>query len=240
MTNMKKIFKWLIGIAITLIVLTSAAFLIAKQIEYQPSKEASNASENSTFVDDTYKFQGDNSKPVIIFYPGALVEPRSYSIWASILAKNGYTVYIAKFPLNLAVVDANAAKRVQSNHSYIIGGHSLGGTMAARYAAKNKKELRGVFFLASYPEKKGNLKNIKEPVLSITASNDGVLNKTNYKKAKKLLPKSTDYVEINGGNHAGFGSYGKQKGDNKADISNDDQQRVIADILLHWLNGQVN
>lgn len=237
---MKKVFKWLIGIAVTIIVLISAAFLIAKQVEYEPSKTAEEAADNSTFVDDTYKFQGDVSKPVIIFYPGALVNPKSYSIWASTLAKNGYTVYIAKFPLNLAVVDANAAKRVQSNHSYIIGGHSLGGTMAARYAAKNTKELRGVFFLASYPEKKGNLRNVKEPVLSITGSNDGVLNKTNYKKAKKLLPKSTDYVEINGGNHAGFGSYGKQKGDNKAEISNADQQRVIADILLHWLNGQVN
>ncbi|WP_125591198.1 alpha/beta family hydrolase [Companilactobacillus jidongensis] len=237
---MKKVFKWLIGIIITIIVLVSAAFLIAKQVEYEPSTAATKAADNSTFVDDTYKFQGDDSKPVIIFYPGALVEPKSYSIWASILAKNGYTVYIAKFPLNLAIVDANAAKRVQSNHSYIIGGHSLGGTMAARYAAKNKKELRGVFFLASYPEKKGNLRNIKEPVLSITGSRDGVLNKENYKKAKKLLPKATDYIEINGGNHAGFGSYGKQKGDNKADISNADQQRVIADILLHWLNGQVN
>ncbi|APX73162.1 alpha/beta hydrolase [Companilactobacillus allii] len=233
---MKKIFKWIIGILIILIIIIGATFAVVKHMEYQPTSAALKASETTTSVSNTIKFQGDDTKPVVIFYPGALVDPLSYSIWANKLARAGYTVYIVRFPLDLAVINANAAKEVQNGGPYIICGHSLGGTMAARYAHKNTKELKGVFLLGSYPEKKGNLRNVKEPVISITASRDGVLNQKAYKKSKKYLPKNTDFVTINGGNHAGFGSYGKQSGDNSAKISNSDQQKIVADLLLRWLD----
>lgn len=233
---MKKIYKWIIGIIIILIVIIGASFTVVKHIEYQPTSAALKASETTTYVSNTLKFQGDDSKPVVIFYPGALVNPISYSIWANKLARAGYTVYIVKFPLDLAIINANAAKKVQNGGPYIIGGHSLGGTMAARYASKNTDELKGVFFLGSYPEKKGNLRHIKEPVLSITASRDGVLNSDSYKESKKYLPKNTSFITINGGNHAGFGSYGKQSGDKSAEISNADQQKIVADLLIRWLD----
>lgn len=236
---MKKFIKWLIAIVIVLFVIVTSTYFVIKNKEYQPSNAAMNAAIPATTVDNSIKFQGDDTRPAVIFYPGALVEPKSYSIWANEVSKAGYSVYIVRFPLDLAVMNANAASKVQSNKPYIIGGHSLGGTMAARYAVKNKKELRGIFFLASYPEKKINLRHFKVPVLSITASQDGVLNKKNYKKAKKLLPPSTKYLVINGGNHAGFGSYGKQKGDNKASIKNSDQQKVVASLLIKWLNSKI-
>ncbi|WP_125764076.1 alpha/beta family hydrolase [Companilactobacillus hulinensis] len=233
---MKKIFKWLVGIFVAIIIIIGATFAVVKHKEYQPSDSAIKSAATTTTISNTVKFQGDDTKPAVIFYPGALVEPKSYSIWANEVSRAGYTVYIIRFPLDLAVTEVNAANKVQNGGPYIIGGHSLGGTMAARYAKKNTKELKGVFLLGSYPEKKGNLSNVNVPVLSITGSEDGVLNQKAYKKAKKYLPKNTEYVTINGGNHAGFGSYGKQKGDNPAKISNADQQRVIADLLLHWLN----
>ena len=152
----------------------------------------------------------------------------------------GFSVYIVRFPLDLAVLNANAAKKIQKNHQYIIGGHSLGGTMASRYAKNNSQKLLGVFFLASYPEKKGDLHETNVPVLSLTATKDGVLNYTNYQKAKKLLPNNTIYEQISGGNHAGFGSYGKQSGDNSATISNVKQQNIISKLLINWLNKDIS
>jgi len=232
---MKKLSKWLIGILITLIVLISIMFLVIKNKEYQPSKTATTAAQTSTVVDNTIKFQGDDSKPKVIFYPGALVEPKSYSLWAKKVAQAGFSVYIVRFPLDLAVLNANAANKIQNNQAYVIGGHSLGGTMASRYAKSHAKKLKGVFFLASYPEKKGDLHEIKVPILSLTASNDGVLNRTNYKKAKKFLPNDAVYEQISGGNHAGFGSYGKQSGDNTATISNAKQQNIVSKLLINWL-----
>ncbi|MFD1417934.1 alpha/beta hydrolase [Companilactobacillus keshanensis] len=236
---MKKFTKWIIAIILGLFIITISTYLVVKNKEYEPSTDAINAATTTTTVENTIKFQGDDTRPAIIFYPGALVEPKSYSIWANEVAKAGYSVYIVRFPLDLAIMNANAASKVQANKPYVIGGHSLGGTMAARYAHNNPKELKGLFFLASYPDKKINLRQLKEPVLSITASQDGVLNESNYKKAKKLLPASTKYLVINGGNHAGFGSYGKQKGDNKASIKNSDQQKIVASLLIHWLDSKI-
>jgi len=236
---MRKLYKWLIGILITLLIVVLGSFIVIKNKEYQPSTAAINAAKTSTMLDSTTKFQGDDTKPMVIFYPGALVEPQSYSIWAKQVASAGYSVYIVRFPLDMAVLKTNAASEIQGNRNYVIGGHSLGGTMASRYAHNHQKNLKGVFFLASYPEEKGTLRKINVPVLSITASNDGVLNQANYQKAKKFLPNNTIYEQISGGNHAGFGSYGKQSGDHVASISNQKQQNIVSKLLINWLNHNI-
>ncbi|CAJ1178136.1 hypothetical protein CPR19088_GLDEOEPO_01225 [Companilactobacillus paralimentarius] len=237
---MKKSMKWLLGIVITLVVLVAVVVGFIKNKEHQPSATATTAAQNSTVINNTIKFQGDDTRPKVIFYPGALVDPKSYSIWANKVAEAGYSVYIVRFPLDLAILNVNAASKIQGNSDYIIGGHSLGGTMASRYAKNHQKKLKGVFFLASYPEKKGDLHEIKVPILSLTGTNDGVLNYTNYKKAKKLLPNNTVYEQISGGNHAGFGSYGKQSGDSPASISNAKQQNIISKLLINWLNHTIS
>ena len=143
-------------------------------------------------------------------------------------------------PLDLAVMGGNKADKVKEdfpNSDYVIGGHSLGGVMASRDVNKNHsdKHLKGVFFMASYPDKKGTLTESAVPVLSITATKDKVLNQEAYQEAKQYLPERTEYVSINGGNHGGFGSYGEQKGDGEAEISNADQQTVIVNTLENWL-----
>lgn len=238
--SMKKVSKFLLSLGIFLIILVVASISLIKIKEYPPSVLANNAAKESTVVSNTIKFQGDDTKPMIIFYPGALVDPKSYSIWAQKVAQAGYSVYIVRFPLDLAILNTNAANKVQNNQPYIIGGHSLGGTMACRYAKNHADKLKGVFLLASYPETKGDLHKINIPVLSVTASRDGVLNQANYQKAKKLLPANTDFEQIAGGNHGGFGSYGLQKGDHKAQISNAKQQNIISLLLINWLNQEIS
>ena len=119
----------------------------------------------------------------------------------------------------------------------------MGGVMASRYAHNKQIDpttdmghLRGVFFLASYPDSKGSLKNTALPVLSVTGSNDGLLNQKSYLESKNFLPQNSIYSSIEGGNHAGFGSYGNQKGDNQAVISNKEQQNKLYSTLSSWLN----
>lgn len=236
---MKKFFKWLIGIIVALVVIVLISVFVVKNKEYQPSSAALSASKVSTTTNNITEFSGNNQNPKVIFYPGALVEPKSYSIWAKKVAQAGYSVYIVRFPLDLAVLKTNVADQVSKSNGYVIGGHSLGGTMASRYAHNHSKNLKGVFFLASYPEKKGDLRKTKVPVLSINASNDGVLKWNNYNKAKKLLPSNTVYEQIQGGNHAGFGSYGKQSGDKSASISNRKQQNIVSRLLINWLNTKI-
>ncbi|MBV6552676.1 alpha/beta hydrolase, partial [Acinetobacter soli] len=50
------------------------------------------------------------------------------------------------------------------------------------------------------------------------------------------LPDSAIFETISGGNHAGFGSYGSQRGDGSATISNEEQQQQIAEKLTQWLD----
>ena len=203
----------------------------------QPTASANQASQAATVSKNVTTFKAKNSKLTVVFYPGGLVEPASYSNWASQLAQAGYTVKLVHFPLNLAVLAPNQAKKVVGPHEqYVIGGHSLGGAMAARYAATaDKKNLKGVFLLAAYADQKGRLDHSKLPVLSVTASRDGVLNWSHYEADKKYLPRDTTFTTISGGNHGGFGSYGHQQGDKVAHISNTTHQKQVAHLLIKWL-----
>jgi hypothetical protein len=61
--------------------------------------------------------------------------------------------------------------------------------------------------------------DLPEAVLSVSASNDGLSTPAKIADSHTLLPASARYVVIEGGDHAQFGSYGAQPGDNPATIS---------------------
>lgn len=173
-----------------------------------------------------------------IFYPGGRVDYRSYAPLAHSLAAKGWPVAVAPMPLNLAVLGSERAQSVISDHPevshWVIGGHSLGGTMAAEYAAKHPDKITGLIFLASYPG--GNeLFSSNLPVLSIYGTADGLITGKDWEKYRGRFPPSTQWVEIDGGNHAGFGWYGKQEGDNPATISLKEQTDQILQAIDQFL-----
>ncbi|WP_159887291.1 alpha/beta fold hydrolase [Paenibacillus puerhi] len=178
------------------------------------------------------------TEPSVLFYPGGLVQAESYAPLARALAWSGHAVYIIRMPLNLAVLGGDRALPVidsEPDASFVIGGHSLGGVMASRFAVSHPDRIKGVYFLGSYPDPKGALADVDMPVLSVTGSLDGVLNRDKYEKARSLLPASAQHVKIEGGNHSQFGSYGLQKGDQPASITPDEQQQRIVQELEAWL-----
>nr|WP_242705587.1 alpha/beta hydrolase [Pontibacillus sp. ALD_SL1] len=135
---------------------------------YEPSERALQALTTDEGIEmkdksDWISFIPEQMKETtILFYPGGLVEPKSYAPLAHQLAEEGYPTYILKMPLNLAVLaqdKANGVIQQDANRSYVIGGHSLGGAMAARYAAENGEVLDGVFLLAVTQMKWGTLVN---------------------------------------------------------------------------------
>ena len=74
----------------------------------------------------------------LIVYPGGHVDPRAYAPLARQIAAHGYRVVIVPMPLALAVMAPNRALQVMAQDPSIdmwaVGGHSLGGAMAARFA----------------------------------------------------------------------------------------------------------
>lgn len=240
----KKTFKNLGFILLGLIIITIifiASFFITS---YGPSTQAMANLKDSTLVDVTVNnfisFAPENTAATtgLIIYPGAKVEPEAYAPLANKIAQAGYEVIITPMPLNFAIFDSNAADEVISKFpnikNWVISGHSLGGVMAAKYASENSN-IKGVIFYASYPQG-DELKDSNIEVTSIYGSLDGVANLDKIIGSKDLLPTSTTFVEIIGGNHAQFGSYGDQSGDNAAEISVDEQIEQAANASIELLD----
>lgn len=173
----------------------------------------------------------------VIFYPGGLVEPSAYAGPMRRLAEAGYPAALVSMPSNLAVYAPNRADKVRDSvdaEKWVIAGHSLGGAMGASYAAKND-DLAGLALWAAYPAGGKDLSDTDLAVLSLTGTEDGVLDVETYEERKALLPAETSYVSIEGGNHAGFGDYGAQDGDGRASISLEEQHEAINQAMLDFL-----
>lgn len=172
-----------------------------------------------------------------IFYPGGKVEYTSYAPLMRELAQRGVQCFLLKMPCNLAVLDVNAADSLPEQYSEIqqwyIGGHSLGGSMAASYAAKHPDTLDGLVLLAAYSTE--GLTSSGTEVLSLYGTEDGVLDFEKYEKYRKNLPADTIEVILGGGNHACFGSYGSQKGDGIAELSGEDQTVQTAEAVAEFI-----
>ncbi|WP_053374142.1 alpha/beta fold hydrolase [Paenibacillus sp. FJAT-27812] len=243
----RKVLIWAAGIVLALLL---TLVIVYQVMVYSPSPEAKAAMKSDDQVtvgigQAGYRFEpaaGEAAvkQPNVVFYPGGLVDPKSYTPFARELAEAGHRVYIASMPLNLAFMGQNKADAFIAEHpneSYVLGGHSLGGVFASRYAAEHPDQIEGIFFLAAYAEKAGSLADAKLPVLQITASNDGVLNWEDWGKGKAFMPSHTQYVTIEGGNHGQFGSYGVQKGDKQATITPQEQLDQVSRELLGWMKG---
>jgi hypothetical protein len=175
-----------------------------------------------------------------MFYPGAFVDPHAYLPWLSLLAADGIPVVLAKAPGNLAVISTDAGlplmALVPAAAGWVIGGHSLGGAMAAWSVYDHPDAYLGVVFLAAYPSTDRSLAGWPHPLLSLSAEHDGLATPQKITDTLPLLPASQTWVtglgqyaspgggyailhQIPGGNHAGFGSYGAQDGDGEATIT---------------------
>jgi hypothetical protein len=236
-----KVFK-IIGL---IFLIGISGFVIWAYTPPKPLDDALNALNSTDNVEITkngnyYLFKPklvDATKGFII-YPGGRVDPRSYSPTAFALAEKGYLVVLMIMPLNLAVTSISAAKSIPSQFEYIekwaIGGHSLGGAMAAQFVSQNSDAMDGLIFWASYPAANLSDSNIK--VLSIYGSLDGLSTVEKIEISRSNLPLTTAWVEIVGGNHANFGYYGDQSGDNVAEISRETQQQQIVESTANFLS----
>lgn len=181
---------------------------------------------------------GQSKQTGFILYPGGRVDYRSYAPFASQLADKGWPAAIISMPLNLAVLGADRASRVMADHPeisrWVIGGHSLGGTMAARYVTKNPEKIAGIVFLAAYPEgKDSSISAI--PSLSVYGTEDGLVIPEDWEKYKDRFSPSTQWIRIEGGNHAGFGWYGIQDGDKPAAISLQNQTDQVIQAVDQFM-----
>lgn len=169
----------------------------------------------------------------LVLYPGALVDPRAYARHARDIAEQGYTVVVPKCPFDLALLCTAAAEDVVTTDlPWAVGGHSLGGTAASLFA-DTSDDVSGLVFWASYPQP--DLSDRDDlAVTSISGSQDGLSTPDDIEASRTKLPTTAQFVEVEGANHASFGSYGAQAGDGEATL---DPAEARAEIVAATLAG---
>ena len=230
-------FKWpviILALVLLAIIITVIIFLHIGYPADAKAVLAMNSDDKVTVVETSYGwlFDGPSDDSALVFYPGAYVESTAYAPLLRELATNGLDVCLLKVPLSLAVFAPNAADEALKEHNYenwYIGGHSLGGVMACKYASGHPDSFAGVILFASYPNEKLP-DNIAEII--VVGSEDKVLNWSNLEKGRSYS--SNNYIEyvVQGGNHAQFGSYGEQRGDGEASISAEEQIRIASTFVI--------
>ena len=188
--------------------------------------------------DGTIVYAKEGAAVGLIFYPGGKVEYTAYEPLMKACAARGMLCVLVEMPFNLAVFDVNAAEGVREMlpqvQEWYLGGHSLGGSMAAVYLEENVEDYEGLVLLGSYSTVDYSDTDLK--VLSIYGSEDNVLNREKYEEYRANLPENFTEVVVEGGCHAYFGMYGAQEGDGIPVISPEEQISQTVDAIWEMVN----
>jgi pimeloyl-ACP methyl ester carboxylesterase len=179
----------------------------------------------------TYTPVGAAPTTGLILYPGARVPAAGYAPGARAIAEEGYLVVVVPMPLNFAIFNPGAADGVIAAHPEIarwaIGGHSLGGAMAAQYASDHRDAVVGLALCGAYSAADLSASGLE--VSSVYGSLDAAAQTIEDPATEALLPATTVYDLVEGGNHQQCGWYTGQPNDPPATVSRADQQvRMIA------------
>jgi pimeloyl-ACP methyl ester carboxylesterase len=181
---------------------------------------------------------GEDIKPTtgFVFVPGARIDSRAYAPVLRPLAEAGYLVAVLKEPFGFAVLDRDHGKRVLDLHPeishWVVGGHSLGGTVVASLADQYEL-VEGLVLFASYPADPIIRNDLK--IVSISGTADGFTTPQDIEASKAELPPGTDFVVINGAVHSSFGDYGAQPGDGTPTIDPSAAHTEISQATLALL-----
>lgn len=238
----KRVLKWLIvALSVLLLIVCAFGFYVSDYYhaditaisEFSCSKTVTKKS----LADGVIAYSSEEINAGLIFYPGGKVEYTAYEPLMKACAENGVLCVLVEMPFNLAVLDVNAANGIREQfpevEDWYIGGHSLGGSMAASFVSKNVDDFDGLILLASYST--ADLSETDLNVLSVYGSEDMVLNRENYDKYLGNLPDDFSETILDGGCHAYFGMYGEQSGDGTPTLENEEQIRLTADIIDEFI-----
>ena len=232
---MRKKWKW--GIPLLVIAVLCGVFLIYTGNVYPADQGAADAlqSDERVSVSQTgygWFFDGPSEENALVFYPGAKIDETAYAPLLHRLAEHGMDACLVRMPFHLALFGRDRAVDLMEQYAYphwYLGGHSLGGAMAAVCAAEHGEDLSGLILLAAYPTKELDDDLL---LISIYGSEDRVLNMEKMEAGRQFAPDRYREYVISGGNHAQFGDYGKQKGDGDASLTPEEQQEQTVSWIM--------
>jgi hypothetical protein len=190
----------------------------------------------------TFMPAGPPSETGLLFFAGAMVDPRAYAPLLRKVAEAGHPVMLVGLPrrgvmggadgaevLNRGVTATLAAPGVRH---WILAGHSKGGKVAAELARTAAPSFVGLVLIGTSHPRDFSLANTRLAVTRVYGTRDTVADVEKLEENRVNLPATITDVRIDGGNHSQFGDYGFQPGDWPATISREEQQRQTLTALL--------
>ncbi len=182
--------------------------------------------------------------PTLVFFPGALVDPRAYAPLAREVARAGHRVVLVELPRRGAFGGADSPEltaRIRSSlasveGTFVLGGHSRGAVVASRVAAWSDDRLVGLVLIGTSHPRDHDLSSLRVPVTKIAGTRDGLASPAEVRKNAALLPPQTRWMWVEGGNHSQFGWYGFQPMDRPARVDRPTQRRMMIDAVLDLLD----
>jgi hypothetical protein len=177
----------------------------------------------------------------LIFQPGARVDPRAYVPMLSEVSRQGVLVVVVKQPFGIGFLAMTAPHAFIDRHpevtSWTIGGHSLGGVVAATFAHDHPGTVKGLVLWASYPV--DSLADRTDlAVASVSGTRDGFTTPADVEASRALLPGDTAYTPVEGAVHSYFGDYGEQPGDGTPTVDRATAQRQIVAATVAFMNAR--
>jgi len=191
-------------------------------------------------VEPWLTFDPGDATTGFVLYPGGRIEPEAYAPVARRIAEAGFLVVVPEMPLDFAVFAPSRAGDVIDAHPeiehWVVGGHSLGGAMAATYTELTLG-IDGLVMWAAYPAGSVDLSSRDIAAVALLGTEDGLVDADEVTGATDRMPDGYLVIPIEGGNHAQFGDYGPQRGDGEATITPDAQWDLAADLTIDLLIG---
>ncbi len=184
-----------------------------------------------------------------LFVAGSLVDPRAYAPLARATAERGYPSYVVELPRRGAFGGATEPSLLRGIRArlrdttiarrWVVGGHSRGGVVVSTLLATDAPNVAGVVLIGTSHPRDVDLSGLRLPVTKVVATRDGLATPARVEANRALLPPSTRWVRIDGGNHSHFGWYGFQPGDRRATVPAAVQRRIMVDAVLDALRAAV-
>ena len=185
------------------------------------------------------------TRPGLVFFPGALVDPVAYAPLARAAASAGFPAYIVELPRRGAFGGADdpalderldhVLARPTTPNRWVVAGHSRGAVVAARIASQRRRGLAGLVLIGTTHPRDVDLSALEQPVTKIVATRDGLARVAGVEANRAKLPASTRWLWIDGGNHSQFGWYGFQPGDRRATVEASEQRTVMTRAVIAML-----
>jgi pimeloyl-ACP methyl ester carboxylesterase len=228
-----------------LIVFVTWSLLAYRSTDVANASAHTDARVSVTHVDGAWFFKPANAINTrttgLLFFAGALVDPRAYAPLARAVAEAGFVAAIVELPRRGAfggaddpalLVRARGIMRQSTGATrWVIGGHSRGAVVACDLAAEGAP-IAGLILVGTSHPRDVDLSRLPVAVTKIVGTRDGLASEGEVKANQPKLPSHTRWVWIEGGNHSQFGWYGFQPGDNRAHIPREKQQRMMTDAVL--------